>query len=66
MNTHTPELISASLVHPYVETDVWGPGWGGWDESQTISWNLARRRRRGAAEGGGVGPGYFDLVWYVC
>lgn len=46
MNTHTPELISASFDHPYVETDVWGPGWKGWYSSLSISQNLANRRRR--------------------
>ena len=46
MNTHTPELISASLDHPSVETDVWGPGWKGWSRELSISENLARRRIR--------------------
>ncbi|CDZ97942.1 hypothetical protein [Phaffia rhodozyma] len=44
MNTHTPELISAALAHPDLETDAWGPGWKGWDSSLMLSENLAKRR----------------------
>lgn len=51
MNTHTPELISASLDHPWVETDVWGPGWKGWDPQRSISDNLSRRRVKPADAG---------------
>jgi len=78
MNTHTPELISASFEHPYVETDVWGPGWKGWNSELPISQNVANRRRRTKVarreeeqevevEKGNetVGCGWYDLVWTI-
>lgn len=80
MNTHTPELISAALDHPFVETDVWGPGWKGWSRKRKISENLTNRRLKprdyGIREGDvedqpqpeaerGVGCGYYDLVWTI-
>jgi len=61
MNTHTYEIVdgesssivygdsmlmSAALRHPNIITDVWGPGWKGWDNGLTISGNSARRARR--------------------
>ncbi|KAL7414198.1 hypothetical protein BDY24DRAFT_414418 [Mrakia frigida] len=59
MNTHTPELISAAYDHPYVETDVWGPGWKGWSKTLSISENLRNRRRK---DGQGEGAGERELV----
>jgi hypothetical protein len=39
-------LILAALRHPNIITDVWGPGWKGWDNGLTISGNAKRRARR--------------------
>jgi hypothetical protein len=60
MNTHTYEIVDgefthsygraklniAALRHPNIITDVWGPGWKGWDNALTISGNAERRARR--------------------
>jgi len=38
--------MPAALRHPNIITDVWGPGWKGWDNGLTISGNSACRARR--------------------
>ncbi|CAD6581519.1 MAG: hypothetical protein CYPHOPRED_001599 [Cyphobasidiales sp. Tagirdzhanova-0007] len=55
MNSHSYELwavffvqsldswVDAAMRHPRVQSDVWGLGWAGWDESLTLSENLAAR-----------------------
>jgi hypothetical protein len=43
---HGTTLILAALRHPNIITDVWGPGWKGWDNGLTISGNAKRRARR--------------------
>ena len=46
MNTHTYEIVDAALRHPNVVTDVWGPGWKGYDRSIPLSENIKRRQQR--------------------
>lgn len=46
MNTHTYEIIDAALRHPHIITDVWGPGWAGYDRSVPLSENVRRRAWR--------------------
>lgn len=46
MNTHTYEIVDASLRHPGVITDVWGPGWAGYNKSVPLSENVRRRAWR--------------------
>lgn len=43
---HRTETVTAALRHPYIITDVWGPGWKGYDPDLTLSVNVQRRARR--------------------
>ena len=36
----------AALRHPNIITDVWGPGWAGYDRSIPLSVNIRHRQRR--------------------
>lgn len=60
MNSHTYEIVDgecisivtarltslAALRHPHLITDVWGPGWAGYDRSIPLSVNVRRRAHR--------------------
>ncbi|CDZ97915.1 hypothetical protein [Phaffia rhodozyma] len=53
MDTVIYELIDASLRHPGLVVDVWGPQWGEWDNTKTLSDNIHAR----------WGCGYWDVIW---
>ena len=38
--------LVAALRHPNIITDVWGPGWKGYESDLTLSVNVQRRARR--------------------
>lgn len=40
------DLTIAAIRHPNLVTDVWGPGWKGWNNDYTMSVNVQRRARR--------------------
>jgi hypothetical protein len=48
------EVVDAALRHPALLPVVWGPGWKGWDASQSVSANI---------NGKWGGCGYFDVMW---
>lgn len=44
-NSHADTAVAA-LRHPHIITDVWGPGWRGYNRDLTLSVNVQRRARR--------------------